>query len=95
MNSPEIKKFIKEHSNLFWYTREDKKEDISEEFLVETMLNYGDLEAVKRLFELISINKASEIFNKQISNNRNNYFAPVKNFFRLYFDRHAQRDFKQ
>jgi len=34
MNSPEIKQFIREHSNLFWYTPEDKKEEISHEFLV-------------------------------------------------------------
>lgn len=94
-NTPEIRKFIREHRNLFWYTPEEKKEEISEEFLLETILNYGNQEAVKRLFELIGIEKAAEIFNSQISNDRNNYFAPVKNFFKLYFKRHAQRDFKQ
>lgn len=26
MNSPEIKQFIREHRNLFWYIPEDKKE---------------------------------------------------------------------
>lgn len=95
MNSPEIKKFIREYSSLFWYTPEEKKEEISVEFLLETILNYGNQDAVKRLFELIGIKRAEEIFNSQTSNNRNNYFAPVKNFFKLYFKRHAQRDFKQ
>jgi len=64
MNSPEIKQFIHEHSNLFWYTPEDKKEEISTEFLVETILNYGDLMlqfnysiywALKRLQKAFSI----------------------------------------
>jgi hypothetical protein len=48
INTPEIKQFIREHSNLFWYTPEDQKEHISQEFLVETILNYGDLDAVKK-----------------------------------------------
>ena len=33
MNSPEIKQFIRDQHNLFWYTPENKKEDISKEFL--------------------------------------------------------------
>ena len=51
MNSPEIKQYIREHSNLFWYTPEDKKEEISTEFLVETILNYGDKDEVIQLFD--------------------------------------------
>lgn len=53
MNSPEVKKFLRLHSSLFWYIPEDKKEEISEEVLVEFILNYGDLEAVKGLFKYI------------------------------------------
>lgn len=85
----EINDFIKDHSNLFWYVPDEKKEYISINLLLETILNYGDQKSVKTLFELIGIKKASEIFNMQISNKRDNYFAPVKNFFQLYFNRHA------
>ncbi len=70
------------------------KEYISLELLLETILNYGDQESVKKLLELMGIDKASEIFNIQISNERDNYFAPVKNFFQLYFNRHAQGNIK-
>jgi len=35
MNSPEIKEFIYQHSSLFWYTPEDKKGDISHEYLIQ------------------------------------------------------------
>jgi len=38
-----------------WYTPEDKKEEISHEFLVETILNYGDKVAVIQLFNLPGI----------------------------------------
>jgi hypothetical protein len=67
MNSPEIKAFIRENNSLFWYTPEDKKEDISQEFLVETILNYGDMEAVKKLFALIGIKKVAKIFFESIN----------------------------
>ena len=89
MNSPEIKKFIHNHRNLFWYTPDEKKGEISLTLVVETILNYGNLESVKKLFKLIGIKKTSEIFKEQINNKRNNYFLPVKNFFELYFKRHA------
>ena len=47
MNSPEIREYIRKHSSLFWYIPEDKKEDISEDVLVEFILNYGTMEDVK------------------------------------------------
>jgi hypothetical protein len=66
MNSPEVKAFIRQHSALFWYIPEDKKEDISPDVLVEFILNYGDLGAVKELF---SINYFTLFFNRNASRN--------------------------
>ena len=60
MNSPEIKEFIRENSSLFWYIPENKKEDISLELIVETILNYGNLDSIKKL---IKIGKDSFITN--------------------------------
>jgi hypothetical protein len=92
MNSPEIKAFIREHSSLFWYTPEDKKEDISLEFLVETILNYGDLNALKQLFDLIGINKAAEVFFYSINlsdRRKGNFHELTVNYFSLLFQRYA------
>ena len=36
--------FIDERRDLFWYTPEESKRDISDELLVETILNYGTLD---------------------------------------------------
>ena len=85
----EIKRFINDHSNLFWYIKQDAKQSISIEFLVETILNYGDLKAVKKLLTLLGTKRTAEIFFKQTRNKRCNYFPKVKNYFALYFDRHA------
>ena len=88
-NSPEVKAFIRENSVLFWYIPEDKKEDISEEVLVEFILNYGDEKSVKKLFELLGIKRIAQIFYEQTNRTRVNYFPQVVNYFKLYFDKYA------
>ena len=95
MNSPEIKQYIREHSNLFWYTPEDKKEEISTEFLVETILNYGDKDAVVQLFDLMGINKVAQVFFDSINQStrrKGNYHETTVNYFTLVFKKYAQRN---
>lgn len=92
MNSPEVQEFIKEYRHLFWYTPEDKKQEISHEFLVETILNYGDLDAVRRLFEVLGIEHVSEVFHSAQGRKKLNYFPEIHHFFTLYFQNYAQRN---
>jgi hypothetical protein len=91
-HSPMVKAFIRKHSSLFWYTPEDKKEDISEAFLVETILNYGDLQSVIELISLLGLKKTSDIFINSINQSdrkRGNYHELTLNFFTLMFKAHA------
>jgi hypothetical protein len=90
-HNDEIKQFIREHGSLFWYIKPDAKERISLESLVETILSFGNGRDVKRLFDLLGVEKVAEIFYKQISGRRVNYKPRTKHFFKLYFDRHVQR----
>jgi len=92
MNSPELKAFILENSSLFWYTPQDKKEDIGPEFLVETILNYGDINAVRRLFKLMGIEEVAKVFFNATGRKKLNYYPEVYNFFELFFIKNAQRD---
>lgn len=92
MHSPEIKAFIRDHSALFWSIPEDKKEEISEAALVETILNYGDMESVRKLFSLIGMKKVAAVFFKSIQQSdrkRGNYHELTINFFTLFFHRYA------
>jgi hypothetical protein len=92
MNSPEIKQFIKENSTLFWYIPENKKEDISPEVLVETILNYGDMNAVKKLFNLFGIKRVAEIFFISINlseRRKGNFHELTINYFTHFFKRYA------
>ncbi len=91
-NSPEIKEFIKENSQLFWWIKPEEKENIEISFLVEAILNYGNEKSVKKLFDLIGIQKVAEIFYRQTSRERTNYHPRTVNYFRLYFQKHVQRD---
>ena len=95
MNPPKIKEFIRENSSLFWWIKEEEKENISIEFLVEMVLNYGDKKSVKKLFELVGIDKVANIFYKQTSRRRVNYFPQVVNFFDLYFKKNAYGGFNR
>ena len=95
MNSPEIKQYIREHSNLFWYTPDDKKEEISTEFLVETILNYGDKDEVIQLFDLMEIDKVAQVFFNSINisdRRKGNYHEITINYFTLVFNKYAQRN---
>ncbi len=95
MDNDEIKKFIKKHSPLFWYIPENRKEGISLEVLVEFVLNNGDLNTVKELFNLLGIEKVAEIFYKTINispRRRGNYHELTLNYFDLVFKRYTQRN---
>lgn len=85
MNGPEIKQFIKENSHLFWGIKEEEKENININCLIEVILNYGNEKSVKRLLELIGVKRISEIFYQQALRKRNNYHPRTINFFNLYF----------
>jgi hypothetical protein len=89
MNSPELKAFIRSKSELFWYTPDDKKENIAPELLVETILNYGSLEDIKILIKIMGRKEISRIFFNATGRKKMNYFPEIYNFFSLYFNRHA------
>lgn len=89
MNSPEIKAFIRENSNLFWYTPQDKKEDIGPELLVETILNYGNLEQIQTLIRIMGIAEMSGIFFSATGRKKLNYYPEIYNYFTLFFTKYA------
>lgn len=88
-HTPEIKSFISKHTQLFWYTPTNKKEMISEELLVETILNYGTLNDFRELSSLMGLNHLASVFYKMTDRKKMNIYPEIYNFFNLYFKRHA------
>jgi hypothetical protein len=89
VNSPEIKAFIREHGNLFWYTPESEKENVSHELLVETILNYGDMDAVKKLFDIMGVKTTANVFFGMQGRKKLNFYPEIYSFFSLYFKKNA------
>jgi hypothetical protein len=92
MRTETVKNYIRKHGELFWYSPQDKGETVSDELLVETILNYGTMDDVQELFSVMGINKVAEIFFYMISKSerrRNNYNTLTLHYFTLLFKRYA------
>lgn len=85
---------IENNSHLFWFTPPGKKNEIGDDQLVETILNYGDEKAVRQLFTVMGTDKVAAVFKRQITSGKrrkNSYHELIINFFQLYFKRHVSK----
>ena len=80
MQTLEVRKFIDDNQYLFWYTPAPKSETVTDELLVKTVLNYGTMNNVAKIF-FDSINKSER--------RKSNYFELTVNYFTLFFNRYA------
>lgn len=81
--------YIDRHSQLFWYTPQDKKADISDGLLVETMLNYGTWEDCKELLQVLTPKRVAEIFFSASERQKNNYYPEIYNLFSFALAKYA------
>jgi hypothetical protein len=92
MRSIELKQYIEDRKNLFWYSPSPKSETVSDELLVEIILNYGSMDDVRALFSVMKINNVASIFFDSIKKSdrrKNNYHELTRNYFTLLFNRYA------
>jgi hypothetical protein len=89
MRSPEVKKFIEDHQHLFWYSPAPKSETVSDELLVETLLNYGTLAEVHDLFEIAGLQKVAAVFWGMTGRKKLNYYPEIHNYFDIYFKKYV------
>ena len=92
MRTQALKDYIDQRQDLFWYTPAPKNEKVSDDLLVETILNYGTMDDVRELFRVMGIKNVAQIFFKAINQSerrKNNYFELTVNYFTLLFNRYA------
>ena len=89
MRSPEVKKYIDDHQDLFWYSPAPKSETVSDELLVETILNYGTLAEVHDLFYIVGLQEVAGIFRGMTGRKKLNYFPEIHNYFYMYFEKYV------
>jgi hypothetical protein len=89
VRTEEVKKFIDDHQHLFWYTPQPKSETVTDELLVETILNYGTWEEVHNLFKIMGLQQVATIFWGMTGRKKLNFFPEIYNYFNLYFQKYA------
>jgi len=89
MRSEALKAYIRKRGELFWYSPEDKGETVSDELLVEHILNYGTMEDVQELFRVMGLQRVAEVFRGMTGRKVLNFFPEIWNFFNLVFTRYA------
>ena len=82
-----IYQFIKKRPYLVWYVKDLNK--LSEESIVEHVLNYGDWDDVQEMIKILGMKKTAEIFRTKFKQKRCNYRPEIKNYFHFYFNKHA------
>lgn len=92
-NSPELKALIRKNAHLFWYIKDEAKENLPLSVVTEFFLNYADKEDVKKLFEVAGIENVADVFFRQVEDwgDRSNYLPTIQNYFTLYFKRYVPK----
>ncbi len=87
MNAEKLHQFIRSRPHLVWYVRD--LERLSEESIVEHVLNYGTWEDCRELMRILGVARTAEDFRKRAELKRTNYRPEIKNFFQLYFNKYV------
>lgn len=79
--------FIKKRKHLFWSTK--NYDGLSNEAVVEAVLNYGDMNDVRELIDLLGMQEVAKIFYENTNRPRINYDPKIVNYFSLFFNKYA------
>ncbi|MBP5499014.1 MAG: hypothetical protein J6X81_06585 [Muribaculaceae bacterium] len=74
---------IDKHKNLFWYTPEKEKQNISDSLLVERILNDGTLDDYRELIHVFGSKRVAEVFFSAKGRQKQNYYPEIYHFFSL------------
>ena len=81
---------IDKNRQLFWYTPEEKKQDISDALLVERILNDGSLADYRDLISARGGKRVAEVFFSAKGRQKDNYYPEIYHFFSLVLSKYAQ-----
>lgn len=79
-----VNDIIKNKPYLAWYVKDPEK--LSEESVLEHILNYGNWDDVQQFIKIKGKDKTTEVFKKTIANKRTNYSPAIQSYFSRYFN---------
>jgi hypothetical protein len=85
-----IQTYAQNKPYLFWST--NNIAHLSDEAVVEGILERGDFDDVQKIIKIMGINKVSKIFFHLTGKKRNNLSPKTINYFKLYFNKYASRN---
>ena len=68
---------------MLWYTPEDAKYTISDELLVETILNNGTLDDYRELRDILTPQRMAQVFFSATGRKEGNYYPEIRHFYSL------------
>lgn len=92
MASEKIQDFAESRRAFWWWAKDPRA--LSEEAIVEGVLNCGNWDDVQELIRLLGMERVAAIFYRDINispRRRGNYHRKTLNYFSDYFKRHAPR----
>lgn len=92
MRAQAVKDYIKKHRELFWYSPDERSETVSDELLVETIINYGTLRDIEELFHVMGLENVAAIFRQMTGRKAFNIYPELRNYFELYFNKYVPRN---
>ena len=82
-----VNSIIKNKPYLAWYVKDPEK--LSEESVLEHVLNYGNWDDVQQFIKIKGKDKSAELFKKTLTKKRTNYSPAIKSYFYRYFNYHV------
>jgi len=79
-----VNSIIKNKPYLAWYVKDP--ENLSEESVLEHVLNYGNWDDVQQFIKIKGKDKTTILFKKTLTNKRTNYQPAVQSYFFRYFN---------
>ena len=92
-NPPTIGDFVRKRKYLFWSTK--NYDGLSNEAVVEGILNYGDWDDVQELISLLGMKEVARVFRHKSTPDkfgRQNYRPEIIRYFNLFFNKHARQN---
>ncbi len=80
---------IEKHKNLFWYTPESEKQNISDSLLVELILNDCTLDDFRELVDTLGGKRVAQVFFSAQGRQKSNYYPEIYHFFSLILKKYA------
>lgn len=82
----------KSNKSLFWDIPEGKISDLSNEAVIERLVNYGDFDTFKKIFQVMNIEVLVDVFKTILNKKRSNIRPAAANYVKIFIKNNYGED---